>query len=43
MAEVDYIGRTDWVEKVASAGKPVLVEFVTQTCPVCRSMAPTVR
>ncbi len=39
---VRNIGSDDWGALVESAKEPVLVEFVTQTCPVYATMAPVV-
>jgi thioredoxin 1 len=39
---VRYIGSDDWGALVESSKEPVLVEFVTSTCPVCAIMAPVI-
>ena len=36
------IGAEDWEVLVEGSEVPVLVEFVTTTCPVCATMAPAV-
>ncbi len=36
---IRYIGTDDWGALVESSKGPVLVEFVTSTCPVCATMA----
>ena len=36
---IRYIGSDEWGALVEGAKQPVLVEFVTQTCPVCATMA----
>ena len=40
---VKMIEEKDWKELVEGSSKPVLVEFITNTCPVCRQMAPVVQ
>ena len=40
--QVEYLSEPAWQEKVGGSATPVLVEFVGQTCPVCRQMAPAV-
>ena len=39
---VRSIGADEWERLVEGAEVPVLVEFVTSTCPVCAKMAPAV-
>ena len=39
---VSSIGFNRWEELVEASKVPVLVEFVTQTCPNCAAMAPAV-
>ncbi len=39
---VRTIGSGEWSELVEASDVPVLVEFVTSTCPVCATMAPAV-
>ena len=39
---VEDITSRDWEELVEGADVPVLVEFVTSTCPTCATMAPAV-
>ena len=36
---IRYIGSDEWGALVEGAKQPVLVEFVTSTCPVCATMA----
>jgi thioredoxin 1 len=37
---VETIRADDWDRMVVGSETPVLVEFVTSTCPVCATMAP---
>jgi thioredoxin 1 len=39
---VKDITADDWERSVEGSDVPVLVEFVTSTCPVCATMAPAV-
>lgn len=39
---VRNIGTEEWERLVEGADVPVLVEFVTSTCPTCAAMAPAV-
>jgi thioredoxin-like negative regulator of GroEL len=39
---VRNIGSDDWDSLVEGSDVPVLVEFVTSTCPTCATMAPAV-
>lgn len=39
---VKEISMEEWERLVEGSGVPVLVEFVTSTCPVCATMAPAV-
>jgi thioredoxin 1 len=39
---VENISSREWERLVEGAEVPVLVEFVTSTCPVCATMAPAV-
>ena len=36
------IGADQWDSMVVSSKKPVLVEFMTRTCPICAVMAPVI-
>lgn len=39
---VENLRGDEWERKVERAKSPVLVEFVTSTCPTCATMAPAV-
>jgi len=39
---VRNITANEWERKVEGSDVPVMVEFVTSTCPVCATMAPAV-
>ena len=39
---VRQIGSEQWDSLVGSSKKPVLVEFMTRTCPICAVMAPVI-
>ena len=36
---IRYIGSDEWAALIEGAKQPVLVEFVTSTCPICATMA----
>jgi thioredoxin 1 len=38
--DLEFVGDADWEERVLGAGGPVLVEFMSPTCAVCRTMEP---
>ncbi len=38
--DIEFVGNSDWEEQVLNAERPVLVEFWSPTCAVCKTMEP---
>ena len=41
--DIEIVGDSDWKERVLNADRPVLVEFWSPTCAVCKAMEPRLK